>query len=185
MVSECVWGVYSSVWSTSKYWKMLWRDCYYWTHSEHFFVGLPPAVVCFFSPVLGLGGANLLTSSTPKSTQLQLTWGRSTPPSVCFKGLLHSASPRQFIVKLHVVMFGSLKQASACSLSTPGWVGWCVFPVLQFIATQPPVSRLVCTLHLPSSPRHCNQVKPTIVQHIKPSPAFVFSSLRCGSASLA
>lgn len=28
---------------------------------------------CLFSPVLGLGGVNLLNSSTPKSTQLQLT----------------------------------------------------------------------------------------------------------------
>lgn len=98
MVSECVWGVYSSIFLLLRF----------------------PAVVCFFSPFLGLGGANLLTSSTPKSTQLQIIEGWSTTPPIIFKGPLHSSSPHQYIVNLHVVMVGSLKQD--CIFVVISWV---------------------------------------------------------------
>lgn len=80
----------------------------YTAHCKYLF--LP--YVCLFSPVLG--SADIL-SSAPVSTHLQPIQRQSSPPPISFKRPVLSSTPRQFVVKMQVVMFSSLRQVSLSS----------------------------------------------------------------------
>lgn len=62
-----------------------------------------PAVVWLFSPFLSLDESDLLSSVTPKSTDLQLIPGQLSLTAISFERSVNSSAPHWFILNLHVV----------------------------------------------------------------------------------
>lgn len=73
-----------------------------------------PAVICLFSSVLRMGRAELLSSTPPKSAQLQLIQGQSTPRALSFERPVHSSWPRQCVENQ---TFGSLDTSTYFHIS--------------------------------------------------------------------